>query len=55
MANIYHLAKQRLNSIGVTQISGGEYCTVLDETQFYSYRRDGQTGRIATMIWLDEK
>ena len=54
MANIYHLAKRRLNALGITEITGGDYCTVLDQELFYSYRRDGQTGRMATLIWLDE-
>jgi YfiH family protein len=52
MADIYLLARLRLQSAGLTAIYGGEYCTVTDSTQFYSYRRDGITGRLASLIWL---
>lgn len=51
MADIYALAQQRLETLGVTNISGGGLCTVADSKRFYSYRRDGQTGRMATVIW----
>ena len=60
LGNIYQIAKQRLNKLGVTQIYGGgisqnqsEYwCTFSQKDQFFSYRRDGITGRMATLIWL---
>lgn len=52
LADIYLLARLRLNSCGVTHIYGGEYCTVTDSTKFYSYRRDVNTGRLASLIWL---
>lgn len=56
LANIYLLATQRLNSLSVTNIYGGghneNYCTYSDEERFFSYRRDGETGRMATLIWL---
>lgn len=52
LADIYLLAKQRLNSVGVTQIYGGEFCTMTDENRFFSYRRDHNTGRMASLIWL---
>ncbi len=51
MANLYTLASMRLKERGVDQIYGGNYCTYTDE-QFYSFRRDKQTGRMATLIWL---
>ena len=41
-------------SAGVTAVYGGEFCTFGDGEQFYSYRRDGQTGRMASIIWLAE-
>ena len=53
MMDIYALAKQRLNSAGVNAIYGGQYCTFSDATRFFSFRRDGECGRMATLIWLD--
>lgn len=52
LANIYLLAKGRLEACGIRLISGGGYCTVKDQEQFFSYRRDGQTGRFASAIWI---
>ena len=52
LADIYLLARQRLQAAGVTAIYGGESCTVADAQRFFSYRRDGQTGRQASLIWL---
>jgi YfiH family protein len=56
LANIYQLATQRLNNVGVTHIYGGghdeDFCTFTDEERFFSFRRDGDTGRMATLIWL---
>ena len=53
LADIYGLARLILQREGVTQIFGGEHCTVLERETFFSYRRDGTTGRMASMIWLE--
>lgn len=53
LGDLYLLAKQRLFTAGVTQVYGGDYCTHTDEARFYSYRRDGKTGRMASVIWID--
>ncbi|MCK3657728.1 laccase [Pasteurellaceae bacterium Pebbles2] len=53
LGNIYQLATQRLNALGITQISGGEHCTVNEAERFFSYRRDGKTGRMASLIWFE--
>ena len=37
--------------LGIINITGGEHCTVSQTEQFFSYRRDGQTGRMASLIW----
>lgn len=53
LADLYQLASLRLNAAGVSQIYGGGFCTYTDTQRFYSYRRDGRTGRMASCIWID--
>lgn len=53
LGDIYLLAKQRLHKLGVERIYGGGLCTYTDQARFFSFRRDGVTGRMASMIWLD--
>lgn len=52
LADIYALAGQRLAAAGIGSIHGGGLCTVSDNRNFFSYRRDKQTGRMAALIWL---
>ena len=49
--DLYAAARQQLEQFGVTAVSGGEHCTYMDK-RFFSYRRDGVTGRMAKLIWM---
>ncbi|MDH4283828.1 MAG: peptidoglycan editing factor PgeF [Gallionellaceae bacterium] len=53
LADIYALARLRLNALGIERIFGGGFCTFTDSERFFSYRRDGVTGRMGTLIWLE--
>jgi polyphenol oxidase len=48
------LARLRLARLGVRDVSGGEWCTWSDASRFFSYRRDGQCGRMAALIWMED-
>ena len=52
LCDLYRLACIELQSSGVSRISGGEYSTYRDHQQFYSFRRQANTGRMASLIWL---
>ena len=52
-ADLVGLARRRLAALGVTEVSGGHWCTYADSEQFYSHRRDGRGGRMAALIWRD--
>lgn len=54
LADLYALARQRLAAAGVTQVYGGGFCTASEE-RFFSFRRDGVTGRMASLVWLEER
>lgn len=51
LADIYRLARLRLAAQGVDRVFGGALCTASDARRFFSYRRDGLTGRMASLIW----
>ncbi len=52
LADLPGLARERLHAVGLTQISGGTWCTVEGASKFFSFRRDGVTGRMAAAVWL---
>jgi hypothetical protein len=52
LLDLYAVARQRLRGRGVEKIFGGGFCTYSDPGRFYSYRREGSTGRMAALIWL---
>jgi polyphenol oxidase len=52
LANLAQLARDRLRQAGVRRVSGGQWCTVEDRSRFFSYRRDGITGRLAAAVWI---
>lgn len=52
-ADLYLLARMRLQALGVEHIYGGDYCSYADSRRFFSYRRDGRCGRMATLIYLN--
>jgi len=52
LADLYALARLRLSRAGLKNVYGGGYCTFDDDTRFFSYRRENQSGRMASLIWL---
>lgn len=53
LADLYRLARWRLEALGVSAVFGGDCCTFSDAERFYSFRRDGTTGRMASLIWIE--
>jgi len=53
LADVYALARRQLHLLGVSEIYGGGWCTLTERDRFFSYRRDGNTGRMAGLIWLE--
>jgi YfiH family protein len=53
LADLYELARRQLRGLGITGIYGGEFCTFSEPEQFFSYRRESRTGRMASLIWLE--
>jgi hypothetical protein len=53
LGDLYTIARQRLQALGIDHIYGGGRCTYSEPESFFSFRRDGDTGRMATLIWLD--
>jgi YfiH family protein len=53
MADLSALARRRLEALGVGRIYGGGHCTYAEKDRYFSHRRDGVTGRQATLIWLE--
>lgn len=53
LCDIYALARLRLARIGIHRVYGGDRCTYRESAHFFSYRREQQTGRMATLIWID--
>ncbi|TXI47517.1 peptidoglycan editing factor PgeF [Methylophilus sp.] len=53
LGDLYAIARQRLQTLGITQVYGGGCCTFNEPETFFSYRRDGDTGRMGCFIWLE--
>jgi YfiH family protein len=53
LADLYQLARLALTRAGVSEVSEGDYCTYSDTGNFFSYRRDGISGRMASLTWLE--
>jgi YfiH family protein len=51
LLDLYGVARAQLAALGITDVHGGDFCTY-EERRFYSYRRDGVTGRMASLIWI---
>lgn len=55
LADLYAIARLRLAAMGISQVDGGGRCTMAEKDQFFSFRRDGRTGRMAGLVWLEPR
>jgi polyphenol oxidase len=55
LADLPGLARDRLAGAGVRRVGGGRWCTVSDRSRFFSFRRDGVTGRMAAAVWIEPR
>lgn len=55
LCDLYALARGRLAALGIRRVAGADFCSASDAARFYSYRRDGVTGRMASLVWLAGK
>lgn len=53
LCDIALLARQRLSALGIRRIAGADSCSAANATRYFSYRRDGVTGRMASLVWLE--
>jgi copper oxidase (laccase) domain-containing protein len=53
MGDLYQLARQRLSAAGVSAVYGGHWCTYSESDRFFSFRRDGVTGRMASLVFIE--
>ncbi len=53
LCDIRQLARRRLHALGIRRVAGADSCTLRDAENFFSYRRDGATGRMASLVWLE--
>ncbi|PHS19185.1 MAG: multi-copper polyphenol oxidoreductase [Kangiella sp.] len=54
MADLYFIARKKLSFLNIKSY-GGDLCTFEDSERFYSYRRDAETGRMASLIWIEKR
>jgi len=53
LMDIYLVARIQLKQLGIGNVYGGGFCTYKEAERFYSFRRDKQTGRMASLIWME--
>jgi YfiH family protein len=51
--DLYALARRNLRALGIEAVYGGGWCTFREAHRFFSYRRDGQCGRMAALVWIE--